>query len=93
MTVNRRVQIIVRGRVQGVFYRDTTRRMASGLGLSGTVRNLPEGDVEIVAEGSAEPLGSLIKWCWKGPPAAVVEDVQVVYGETTGEFEGFRVKY
>jgi len=88
-----RAKILVRGRVQGVFFRDTARRMASGLGLDGTVRNLPEGDVEIIAEGSRGKLDDLILWCRTGPPAAVVEDVQVQFSEATGAFEGFRITY
>jgi len=93
MTGKRRARILVQGRVQGVFFRDSTRRVAIRLGLSGTVRNVPAGDVEIVAEGTAEQLDSLIEWCRTGPPAAVVDDVKVVYGESTGEFEGFRIVY
>lgn len=88
-----RARILVRGRVQGVFFRDTARRVASGLGLYGTVRNLPEGDVEIIAEGPRRKIEDLILWCRIGPPAAVVEDIQVQYSEATGAFEGFRITY
>lgn len=88
-----RARVLVQGRVQGVFFRDTARRVASGLGLSGIVRNLPEGDVEIIAEGPRGKLDSLIQWCRIGPPAAVVEDIQVQYSEATGAFEGFRITY
>lgn len=88
-----RARILVQGRVQGVFFRDSARRVASGLGLSGTVRNLPEGDVEIIAEGPGEKLDSLIQWCRTGPPAAVVENIQVHYSKAAGTFEGFRITY
>ncbi len=93
MAEKRRARILVQGRVQGVFYRDSTRRVASRLGLSGTVRNVPGGDVEIVAEGDTGQLESLLEWCGTGPPAAVVNDVKVVFSEATGEFDGFRIVY
>ena len=93
MTEVKKVTITVHGRVQGVFYRDSTRRMAGGLGLVGTVRNLPDGDVEIVAEGPGDSLEALVQWCRVGPPAAVVEDAAFTYKVATGEFQGFQIRF
>ena len=71
------VHIIVRGKVQGVYYRAHTQSLAMELGLAGWVRNCPDGKVEICAEGARSQLDKLIIWCRKGPPAAKVEDVAV----------------
>ncbi|SNR68661.1 acylphosphatase [Hymenobacter mucosus] len=74
----------VHGRVQGVFYRQSTQQEASRLGLTGTVRNNEDGTVSIEAEGSAEALDALEAWCQQGPPAARVEKVVVRAGEVQG---------
>ncbi len=89
----RRAHIWVSGRVQGVYYRATTCDVARRLRLTGWVRNLPDGRVEIVAEGPEDSLKALIDWCWEGPPLAKVEDVEVVWESPTGEFDDFRVRY
>ncbi len=89
----KRAHIFVSGRVQGVFYRATTQEVARRLRLRGWVRNLPDGRVEIVAEGPEDALKALIDWCWEGPPLARVEDVKVIWEEPTGEFEDFVVRY
>ena len=93
MTEIQRVKIIVIGRVQGVFYRDSTRRKAKELGLAGTVRNLPDGSVEVVAEGPADALQALAQWCRLGPPAAQVRDASTQYSLSTGEFSDFTITY
>jgi len=69
---------LIEGRVQGVGFRYFTRRTANGLGLSGFVRNLPDGSVEAVAAGSRESLEALEEHLRKGPPASRVDTVQVV---------------
>ncbi len=89
----KRAHILVEGKVQGVWYRASTCEVARRLRLTGWVRNLPDGRVEIVAEGPEDALRALIDWCWEGPPLARVEDVQVEWGEPTGEFEGFDIRY
>ena len=93
MSEVQRVQIIVHGRVQGVFYRDSTRRKAVELGLVGTVRNLSDGGVEVVAEGAAAALEALVQWCRLGPPAAEVGDMITEYGTPTGQYEKFNITY
>ena len=70
-------QILVRGRVQGVFYRNWTVATAKRLGISGWVRNLRSGEVEILAMGDAPALDALVNECRNGPPAAAVEEVLV----------------
>lgn len=68
---------LVSGRVQGVFYRAATQEKARGLGLTGWVRNRPDGGVELVACGTETELDALERWLWQGPPAARVESVVV----------------
>lgn len=75
MTVAKR--ILVSGRVQGVFYRDSCRREADRLGLSGSARNLDDGRVEVIAEGDEGAVQDLIDWCRSGPSHADVDDVEV----------------
>jgi len=66
----------VRGRVQGVWYRGSCAEEAELLGLSGWVRNLPDGRVEVVAEGDPDAVQQLVDWCWQGPPSARVTGVE-----------------
>jgi len=70
------IRIIVKGKVQGVFYRQSTQEQAALLGITGTVRNLPDDTVEILATGHPAQLNALLAWCREGPPRAVVTDVQ-----------------
>ena len=67
---------LISGRVQGVFYRANTQRKAKELGLTGWVRNLPDGRVEVFAFGDLEQLETLTNWLWQGPPAAKVTAVE-----------------
>ena len=87
-----RVRATVRGRVQGVWYRDSCDHMARALGVKGWVRNLPDGSVQVVAEGEREAVGALLEWCHEGPPRANVTGVDVVDEPPGGETE-FRVRY
>lgn len=86
-----RAHVIVSGKVQGVGYRYATVETASQLGLSGWVRNLPDSRVEAVFEGSQEVVEEMIRWCYQGPPAAVVRDIAVEYEEPEG-LRGFQVR-
>lgn len=86
-----RARVFVSGRVQGVGYRYSTVDEASRLGISGWVRNLPDGRVEAVFEGSEAAVEAMIGWCHKGPPAAVVRDVAVKY-ETPEGLQGFQAR-
>jgi len=87
----KRVHVHVAGRVQGVWYRASAARKASELGLTGWVRNLPDGRVELVAEGNAETVDALLSWCRRGPPLARVAGLDVREMAVTGEFVEFAV--
>lgn len=80
------------GRVQGVFFRASTKEFADKLGISGWVKNEPDGSVLIEAEGSDESLDRFIDWCKSGPPMSVVEELK--YEEIpTQSFKKFRITY
>ncbi|MBM4287989.1 MAG: acylphosphatase [Deltaproteobacteria bacterium] len=88
-----RARAVIEGRVQGVFFRASTRDEARRLGVNGWVRNLPNGDVEALFEGDKGPVGQMLAWCYKGPPYAVVHRVNVSYEPFLGDQEGFHVAY
>lgn len=90
---DKRVHIKVVGMVQGVFFRMHTQEVASNLGLKGWVRNMPDGCVEVIAEGDPEKLKELEKWCNEGPPSSHVTGVKASYLEPTGEFDTFKIRY
>jgi acylphosphatase len=89
----KRVHLIVVGQVQGVFFRASASQVARSLQLSGFVRNLSNGNVEIAGEGEEEALKRLIDWCRKGPPGAYVERLNVAWKEASNQFTGFEVRY
>jgi acylphosphatase len=89
--INMRLEATVHGRVQGVFFRRDTLAEAERLGLSGTVRNLLDGTVRVLAEGDRESLERFLSWLRHGPEGAEVERVEGVWREATGAFRGFRV--
>jgi acylphosphatase len=72
-----RYRVLISGRVQGVFFRDTLQRLAEQSGVTGWVRNLPDGRVEAVFEGPAEEVRRLVEWARSGPRLAEVDDVAV----------------
>jgi len=86
-----RVNFIVSGRVQGVFYRASTLETAQSLGVYGWVKNLAGGEVEVMAEGSRESLELLVAWCRQGPSAANVEDVRIRWSASKDEFRTFMI--
>jgi acylphosphatase len=88
----KRWQLLISGRVQGVYYRASTEQKASSLGLTGFARNLPDGRVEVVAEGPEDRLNQLKTWCADGPPEARVDSVDIVPESPTGEFSSFSVR-
>lgn len=89
----KRIHIKVYGIVQGVGFRASTLRQARKLGLKGYVRNIPTGEVEIVAEGDESKINMLLEWAKKGPAGAVVESVEYKIEEPTGAFETFEIRY
>jgi acylphosphatase len=86
-----RRRAVVHGRVQGVFFRDTTRRMAESRGVAGWVTNRPDGAVEAVFEGEPEDVDSMLEFCREGPRGAVVERVDVDEEEPEG-LSGFAIR-
>jgi len=88
-----RARVIIRGFVQGVFFRASTRDVAKRLGLTGWVKNLSDGSVEAVFEGEREKVEEAVRWCYKGPPGASVRDVDEEWSDYKGEFSSFEIRY
>ncbi|MFC1498501.1 acylphosphatase [Verrucomicrobiota bacterium] len=91
--MKKRGHFIISGMVQGVCYRMYTVDEARRLGITGWVRNLRDGTVEVVAEGEEEVLNKVLVWCRKGSSFARVTDVRAEYLSATGEFESFEIVY
>lgn len=87
-----RLRILVRGRVQGVFFRQSAADEARELGLAGWVRNKVNGDVEIVAEGPRRELRILYAWAHQGPRLARVTGIEEEWSDCRGEFSGFTIR-
>jgi len=87
----RRVRLRITGLVQGVFYRESARREAERLGLSGWIRNDPDGAVTAEAQGHPVHVESFVEWCREGPPFAAVEQVQVTELPADPALSGFHI--
>lgn len=90
--MNSRVHVFVSGKVQGVFFRSSTKNMAEKLGLSGWVRNLADGRVEAIFEGNKKVVEKMVMWCRKGPESARVTGIEVIWEEFKGEFKDFLLR-
>jgi len=88
-----RLHIVIEGIVQGVFFRASTIEESSKLGLTGWVKNCSDGRVEAVFEGEIDKIEQIIEWCKKGPPGAVVSNVETAWERETGEYDSFTIKY
>ena len=88
-----RKHVLIKGWVQGVFFRATLQDRAYELGITGWVRNNYDGSVEAVFEGEIENVEKIVKWCQRGPRGAVVKEVLVNDEEYTGSFSEFSIKY
>ena len=93
MEANARTHVIIHGRVQGVFFRLETQKAARQFGATGWVRNLPDGTVEVVMEGTEAAVKALLDWCGQGPRMARVDKVEASSQPYTGEFDTFEVTY
>lgn len=93
MEADERIHLVVKGRVQGVFFRASTKEKALALGIKGWVKNLPDDTVEIVAEGQKEFISDFIEWCKAGPKHAVVSEIEIEHLPSTGEFKDFNIEY
>lgn len=91
--MQKRLICIVHGRVQGVFFRDTTSRHARALALTGFVENDSHNTVRVVAEGEEDALQELLAYVQKGPPLARVERVEETWEDASGEFVDFHIRY
>ena len=87
-----RAHVFISGRVQGVFFRESTKNNAEKLGVSGWVRNLSDGRVEAVFEGKERDVKRMLEWCRTGPKLAKVEKVEIIWEAPKGE-KGFEIKY
>lgn len=87
----KRIEIVVRGRVQGVYYRASAQREARQYGLTGWVKNRSDGSVEMVVEGEEDAVKDFLAWAQQGPSTARVEKVETRWRSYTGEFTDFRI--
>jgi acylphosphatase len=90
--VKTRVHLLISGYVQGVFFRETTKRRADDLNVTGWVRNRADGRVEAVFEGEEDDVKKLVQWCRHGPPRATVTNIEVDWEEYAGEFDSFEIR-
>ncbi len=90
---NIRRRAVISGIVQGVAFRYYTRDVARATGVTGWVRNLPDGRVEAVFEGDADKVTAMINWCRKGPPSSRVDTVEVFEEPHRGEFPDFDIAF
>jgi acylphosphatase len=88
-----KAHLFIEGRVQGVFYRAFTRNLAARLGLNGWVRNLYDGRVEALFEGSKELIEQAIQECWKGPAGSSVRNIDASWEESSSEYKDFKIRY
>ena len=87
-----RLDLVIEGRVQGVGYRYSAKMKAESLGIRGSVQNLRDGSVFVTAQGEKEAMENFVRWCYKGPPGAIVKNINKIQGKTK-EFSEFRVLY
>ncbi|MBS1255204.1 MAG: Acylphosphatase [Deltaproteobacteria bacterium] len=92
METEQRLDLIISGRVQGVGYRYSVKMKADSLGIKGYVKNLRDGSVFVTAQGNKGAMDNFVKWCYQGPPAAIVREIEKILG-TTEDFRDFSVVY
>lgn len=91
--VKTRAHVYVSGRVQGVFFRQNTKQKAESIGVTGYVRNLPDGRVEAIFEGEENNVKSLVDFCKNGSREAIVTNVDVKFETFSGDFQNFEITY
>ena len=92
MKIELRLDLGIEGKVQAVGYRYSAKIKAESLGIRGSVQNLSNGSVFVTAQGEKEAMDNFVKWCYKGPPGAIVRNIEIVQGKTE-VFSGFKVLY
>jgi len=85
--------LFIKGKVQGVFFRASTQQKAQKLNLTGWVKNLPNGQVEVVAEGNSRNLKTFLKWIQKGPQLAHITSIDIYWEKPLNKFNSFSIKY
>ena len=88
-----RARVIVKGRVQGVFFRAETKRAADRIGVAGWVRNRPDGSVEAMFEGNKAAVEAAVQWCWQGSPGSRVSEVITNWEPYEGTLKRFEITY
>jgi acylphosphatase len=88
-----RVHVVISGRVQGVWFRASTRDKAQQLGLTGWVKNTSEGNVEAVFEGEEKLINEMLDWCHHGPPLSEVKNVEIKKQHPSNDFDDFSIKH
>ena len=88
----KRIHLFLSGRVQGVFFRASTKKTADRIGITGFVRNLADGRVEIIAEGDEQALQRFLQWCNQGPRGAHVENISLSTSSYQNEFDNFEIR-
>ena len=88
-----RVHVVISGRVQGVWFRASTRDKAEQLDITGWVKNTFDGNVEAVFEGEENLVKEMLDWCHRGPPLARVENVEITKQSPSNGFDGFSIRY
>ena len=91
MNNEKRIEIIIFGQVQGVFFRQGVKKEADEMGIVGSVKNMQDGSVKIIAEGKEENLEKLVEWCKAGTEFSQVKDIEVKWFDATGEFKNFEI--
>ena len=92
MKTELRLDLVIEGRVQGVGYRYSAKIKAESLGIRGSVQNLRDRSVFVTAQGKKEAMDNFVRWCYKGPPGAIVRNIEKVQGKSE-KFSEFRVLY
>lgn len=92
METEQRLDLVITGRVQGVGYRYSVKIIAESLAIRGCVKNLRDGSVFVTAQGKKNAIDNFVKWCYQGPPAAIVRDIEKIPGKTE-DFRDFSVLY
>lgn len=90
---NQRVHIFVKGKVQGVFFRQATKTIAEKKNVTGWIRNLKDGRVEALLEGQDVDVSEVVEWSHRGPTNAIVDDIQIINEKYKGEFSKFDILY
>ena len=92
MSVVQRFDLVISGKVQGVGYRYSVKHKAESMGISGFVRNQNDGSVFVAAQGEKPAIENFVRWCYQGPPSALVKAIEKIPG-TIEDFRNFRILY